>query len=237
MKILLASGDHHTCGSNPISKVTFNGDKVWAKYLSDSLNYKYLNIAKPGAGTEEVAMNTIMCAHNLIEKHKEDPANIFVVVLWGVNNKKHLYWTGDEHRSYGIGSTMEVSNDVKQFVEHKTKLDSGGYDVYKDFYNIYTTAIALERYNIKYQFLNTSTLRKPIDKKVLEVFNVVSGLYGNRAEKHLGLYNDVESFDSYVKERATPLASGANSYPYWGEDAHKIYSNYVLSKVNANAWN
>ena len=231
MKILLASGDHHTSGSNPYSNVEFDGSHVWAKYISRELGLKYLNVAKPGAGTEEVSMHTIMCVHNLLNKYNEDPSNIFVAVLWGVNNNKHLFWDGEDFRSYGIGSTIEVSEDVKKFVEYKTKVDSGGYDSYRDLYNIYVTAIALERYNIKYQFMNTSAIKQPEDEKLTGLFNVIRRLYGERAEKHYGLFNDADSFDGYLKTVAEPIAYGANNYPYWGAESHEKYANFILERL------
>jgi hypothetical protein len=236
MKLLLASGDSHTCGAYPNSPLPLNGDKVWARHLSDKLNLKYLNVAKPGAGTEEISMNTIMCSHNLINKYKENPQDIFVCVLWSVNNGKYLYWDGNEHRSYSTGSTTDPSEDVKQFVEIKTKLDSGGYSSYRDLYNIYTTAIALEKYGIPYLFLNNTELCPPTNPKLLDLWNVLVSLYGNRADKHLGLFNKQESFGYYLNQRCTPLATG-NNYVYWGDEAHKIYANYVLSRINANTGN
>lgn len=231
MKILLASGDSHTTGSYPNSPIPLNGDNVWAKHISDKLNLKYLNVARPGAGTEEISLNTIMCAHNLVKKYKENPQDIFVVVLWAVNNNKYMYWTGSEHKSYGIGSTMETPEDAKKFVEYKTKLDSDNYDSYRDYQVIYNTAIALERFEIPYLFCNTSALIKPTNPKLLQLWSLVNTLYGDRADRHVGLHNTDESFDTYLKSRAEPIAYGVNNHAYWGTDAHKLYAEFLLEKI------
>jgi hypothetical protein len=233
MKILLANGDSHTSGGYPGSINPHNKDIVWAKHLAEDNGFKYFNVASHGAGTEEVSMSTIICASSLIEQHKENPNDIFVCVLWGVDNRKYQFWNGSYHQSFCNEATWEPSSTVKDYVKYKTMVEDDGYDLYKDLYHIYTTAITLERYGIKYLFMNTKPFKEPTDNKIKNLYKNIYNLYGERVNNHLGFHNNEESFEGYLIDRCEPRALGGleKKTPYWGEDGHKMWKEFINGRM------
>jgi hypothetical protein len=213
MKILFACGNSQTSGSYPNSPNTYNKDKVWAKYLASELNLEYLNLARPGASSEEISMYTTVGVHNLISKYNKNPSEILVTVLWDVNFQKRLTWIDGEHRSVD------------------TEKGSKDYCKYLNLYYIYTTSIFLERYGIPYLFLNTEPIVSPSDPKILELYKNILYLYGDRSNNHLGFFDKEDSFDFYLSSRTTPMATGRMSYAYWDESAHNLYANFILNKI------
>ena len=233
MKILPANGDSHTSGSYPGSKTFFNKDAVWAKYLADDLNAQYLNISNAGAGTEEVFVSTITCVHSLIEFDKINPQNLFVCILWGIDNRKYQFWNGEQHQSYCLEASWEPPAGVKEYVSARTQIESNGYDSYKDLYNIYVTAVALERYGIPYLFMNNKPFKQPADKNISDLYENVLSLYGNRADRHIGFYNKEESFDGYLYDRVEPMVMSGpeNKMAYWTTDGHKLWKEFIHGKL------
>jgi hypothetical protein len=233
MKILLANGDSHTSGSYPGSTTPHNKDSVWAKFLADELNLKYLNISTAGAGTEEISMSTITSVHTLVEQHKVDPADILVCVLWGIDNRKYQFWNGEHHQSYCLEATWDAPETVKDYVESRTKLETNGYDAFKDLYNIYLTAIALERYNVQYLFMNTKPFVEPSEEKIKNLYGNILYLYGDRINYHFGFNNFDESFDGFLSQNATPMVMSGpeKKMPYWDVSAQKLWKEFIHGRM------
>jgi hypothetical protein len=232
MKILLANGDSHTSGGYPGNKKPHNKDYVWAKHLAENWGAKYYNIANHGAGTEEISMSTIICASRLVNDNIK-PEEIFVSVLWGIDNRKYQFWNGEFHQSYCNEATWDPTEEVKQYVNYKTQLETGGYDLYKDLYNIYTTAVTLERYGIGYCFMNTKPFKDPSDPKIKNLYDMMLNLYGSRVDDHIGFNKLEDSFEGYLTDKVAPIAMGGREKitPYWGEDGHKIWKEFVNDRM------
>jgi hypothetical protein len=231
--IVFANGDNHTVASNPNETKFYNYDIAWPRWIAENLQADYINIAEPGSGNEQISRSTIIKVASLIKN--VDPKELLVTILWN-GWKRYEFWSNDEekHQSYGLKFSWKPKKEILEYVEKRTSLESDNYIYYKDLFHIYTTAVALESYGVKYIFCNANKcMLKPeefIDSsKLKNEYEELYNLYGDRKNTHIGFHNKEETFQGYLKDIPT-VAAGR----YWGVDGHKAYAKFVQKRLDFN---
>jgi hypothetical protein len=231
--IIFANGDSHTAATNPNGSSFYNYDIAWPRWIADSIGADYINIAEPGSGNEQICRSTIVKVGSLIKQI--DPKEILVIILWA-GFKRYEFWSNDEnkHQSLSIKSTWKPNQKVIDYVEKRSTLESDNYTYYKDLFYMYTTAVALEAYNVKYIFCNANrtmlTPKEFFDTSELKFeFEELYNLYGVRKSSHIGFHNKEETFQEYLKDFPT-VATGA----YWGADGQEAYAKFVQKRFDFN---
>jgi len=231
--IIVVNGESHTAATDPTGEQYYNYDKSWARWLADSVNASCINLAEPGSGAEQISRSTIIKIGQLIQKI--EPKDLFVIILWG-GFKRYEFWSTAErrHQSVSLKSTWKPEKKVLDYVTKRSELESDTYSYYKDLFHMYTTALALESYGVKYTFCNaTKTMPTPehfietseLNFEYTELYN----LYGSRKESHIGFHNKEDTFQEYLKDY--PKIAGSS---YWGVDGQKAYAKFVQKRLDFN---
>ena len=246
MRILIANGDSNTAGAdlNPNS-LNYDAANAWPRWLSNNYNLSFNNVARSGAGNEQISRSTIVLISKLIELNNFKPEDMFVIVQWSSFNR-YEYWDykDKEHKSSSINllyKTEEIKpkGNILKYIEYKTLIESNFYSNYKNLYHVYTTAKFLESYNIKYFFcnglqsfvtieeFNNSSEQEELKKEYELLYNI----YGKRKNNHLGFHNKNELFRQYLLNKGfnySTLGYG-NHFTVEGQ---KEYSNFLIEKIN-----
>jgi len=231
---LLANGCSFTAGTDSTQeKQRYNIDVSWAKYLADSFNMDYFNIATPGEGNEYIYMSTV----DWVSKNSTN--DLFVCILWS-GFERFLTWDNDEHKSHSLYSiTMRpTSTFAKSYVESKALMENYEYLIYKNLFYIYMTAVFLERYNIKYCFMNAfDGFVNPdniSNKKIKELYITLLKTYNERIPKHLGFSNHSEMYSPYLREVLKIPNAPYGTKTHWGEDGQTAYANLLQKHIEQN---
>jgi hypothetical protein len=231
---LLANGCSFTAGTDSTQeKQKYNIDISWAKFLAESLNMEYANIATPGEGNEYIYMSTIDWVN------KNPTNNLFVCILWS-GFERFLTWDNGEHKSHSLYSiTMRpTSTFAKSYVESKALMENYEYLIYKNLFYIYMTAVFLERYKIKYCFMNAfDGFTHPdniTNKKIRELYITLLENYGDRIPNHLGFINREEMYSPYLREILKIPNAPYGTKTHWGENGQSEYSKLLHKHITHN---
>jgi hypothetical protein len=229
--ITLINGDSHTAGSIP-TICDYDHSMAWPRWLCDSINSQYLNISEPANGNEQIFRSTILSVGQLLTQRPAD--SILVLVMWS-GFKRYEFWDGDRHRSYSLQSTFPVNEKFKNYVDSKSSIESDSYVYYKMLFYMYTLALVLESHGVKYQFMNTSkTMPEPYaidDENLKAEYLRVYNLYGDRKNNHIGFHDEDNTYFGYLKNIKPAVSL---PHPYWGEEGHKAYANFVQKRLDFN---
>jgi hypothetical protein len=240
MKILLANGCSHTAGTdidpNNLPKCT---DQAWPRWVADHFNIPYVNIAEGGSGNEQISKSTIMAVSNLIEIDNFPSENLIVAICWS-GFDRYEYWDEDKHahKSFALSSTSIVTKPkdlIKKYIEIRSLMEPDYYSNYKNLYYMYTTAKILESYNIKYYFANCLNSFAPprslqTSETFIEMYKNILNLYGTRIDKHLGFWNNAETFRTMLQPiKCSPYG---NRY-HWGTDGQKFYADRFIKHMES----
>jgi hypothetical protein len=240
MKLLLANGCSHTAGSdidsNNLSRCV---ESAWPRWVADHYGIKFLNIAEPGSGNEQISRSTIMMVSNLIEFEKILPEDLSVCIAWS-GFDRYEYWSDkhDQFKSYTINMVSDAKrkynpgDDVRKYIEYRTLIETSDYSQYKNLYYIYTTAKILDSYNLKYYFSNTyQTFQYPQQLKQSEnltnIYVNMLNLYGNRLENHLGFFDAEKTLKNILKN----IPNSPYGFGHWGEDGQKEYAKHFIKHM------
>jgi len=231
--IIFANGDSHTVATNPIGTSFYNYDIAWPRWIAEEFKLDYINIAEPGSGNEQISRSTIIKVGSLIKQ--VNPKDILVTILWA-GWKRYEFWNDVEskHQSLSLKSKWKPKQEIVDYVEKRSIVDSDNYTYYKDLFHIYNTAIALESYGVNYVFCNANrcmlTPEEFVDSPELNYeYQQLYNLYGDRKNNHIGFHNKQETFQEYLKDFPTVVDG-----PYWGVEGHKAYANFVQKRLDFN---
>lgn len=233
--LIIANGDAHTAGTIPTSQSRYNYQSAWPRWVAESYGCDLINIAEPGSGNEQIFRSTIISVGKVIKEI--NPKEILVLVMWA-GFKRYEFWNtdNDKHDSLSLKSSWNPNDLVMDYVLSKSKLESDTYTYYKDLFYMYTLSIVLESYGVQYNFMqHYKTMVTPDQFKdtpeLSKQFNDLYKLYGDRVKTHIGLHNESETYQGYLK--SIPAVAVTKS-PYWGVDGQKAYAKFIKEKLDFN---
>jgi hypothetical protein len=231
--LIFANGDSHTAATNPNGTTFHNYDIAWPRWIAEQFKLDYINVSEPSSGNEQISRSTIIQIGSLIKE--VNPKDVLVTLMWA-GWKRYEFWSVDElrHQSISLKTKWKPRQEVIDYVEKRSILESDNYTHYKDLFYMYNTAVALESYGVNYIFCNANrcmlTPEEFVDSPELcNEYQQLYNLYGERKNNHIGFHDKQETFQEYVREFPT-VANG----PYWGVDANKAFAKLVQKRLDFN---
>lgn len=230
--IILVNGDSHTAGCIPNIN-TYDYGIAWPRWICESIDSEYINIAEPSSGNEQIFRSTVIAVGQLLSERDNDP--LLVLVMWS-GFKRYEIWNGRFHTSRSIKSTSSVEPALYNYIQSKSAIESDEYNYYKDLFYMYTLALILESHGVSYVFMNNSKVMPRPDEfsdteNLKSEYTRLYNLYGERKTTHLGFHNQEETFTGYLKD-IKPEVPTPDSY--WGVEGHKAYANFVQKRFDFN---
>tara|TARA_Y100000310_G_scaffold156703_1_gene156144 strand:+ start:67 stop:1011 length:945 start_codon:yes stop_codon:yes gene_type:complete len=247
--LMLVNGCSHTEGAEiikpgPEGCPITSKKRAWGAHLSKKLGFDYLNIALSGASNYKIKTNTQdWIIENVLMKKKIKIKDLFVCIMWSSMDRFELYnekenisesastfWltimndkSHPENALWWKDYSAEYKLNLKKYLEGLLMLEDHLTYQYNFLSIVYDMMLFLERYNIKYFFINgIHTFIPPLALDMEHPnYTSIMNLYfnmENKIDRHYAFYDKdcynelLKSHDKNKKEKDKDIKKFINKF-------------------------